>query len=100
MRGLKIEKFDLQVLNLANNDLGDISCAHLRHLMDGLVSLNLSNTKLGSKGCMELAKNIRLPCKETPLKSRLQILDLSYNDIGRQAFNQLLHRLRSNDSLT
>jgi hypothetical protein len=65
IRGLKSHRFDLQVLDLANNDLGDASSFHLRHLMDGLVSLNLSNTKLGSKGCMELAKNIRLPCKET-----------------------------------
>jgi hypothetical protein len=72
MRALKSDKFDLQVLNLANNDLGDCSAFYLRHLMDGLVSLNLCNTKLGSKGCLELAKNIKLPCKESTEKSRLQ----------------------------
>jgi hypothetical protein len=72
MRALKSEKFDLQVLNLANNDLEDCSAFYLRHLMDGLVSLNLCNTKLGSKGCLELAKNIKLPCKESTEKSRLQ----------------------------
>ena len=27
-------------------------------------------------------------------------MDLSYNEIGRQAFNSLLHRLRLNDSVT
>jgi len=60
------------VLNLANNDLGDMACLNFKALMDGIVSLNLSNTKMGVKGCLELAKMIRLPNKDQPtLKSRL-----------------------------
>lgn len=49
---------DLQILNLANNDLGNEACQHIRHVLPTIVDLNLSNTKMGLRGCLELAKGI------------------------------------------
>ncbi len=46
---------DLQILNLANNDLGNEVASCLKPVFKTLVSLNLSNTRLGCKGCLELA---------------------------------------------
>jgi hypothetical protein len=46
---------DLQILNLANNDLGNEVALYLKPVLRTLVSLNLSNTKLGVKGCIELS---------------------------------------------
>ncbi len=55
-RGLSVMqslKCDLQILDLANNDIGsDISC--LRPVLRSIRVLNLSNVKLQTKGCIEL----------------------------------------------
>ena len=59
-----------------------MAAVHLRHVSKTVISLNLSNTKLGTKGCLELSKNLKLISKEDGA-IRLQYLDLSYNNIGR-----------------
>ena len=67
--GLKIfsrlhnQKIDLQILNLANNDLGNSPAFCLKDFIGKLVSLNLSNTKLGIKGCLELTKHFKIALK-------------------------------------
>lgn len=43
------------MLNISNNDLGDEAIKHLKPVFNSLVSLNISNTKLGVKGCIELS---------------------------------------------
>lgn len=76
-----------------------MACVHLRHLAIGLVHLNLSNTKMGSKGCKALAKIIKLPGKDDFKKSRLLTLDISHNSIGRDGLNKLFHKMRQHDSI-
>jgi len=51
--------FDIQILDLANNDLGSDSPMHLKSVLGTLISLNLSNTKLGQRGALNLAKYIK-----------------------------------------
>lgn len=68
---------DLQVLDLANNDLGNEAPAYLRPVFRTLVSLNLSNTKLGLKGCVDLSQNLILTNQANG--HSLKYLDLSNN---------------------
>ena len=49
----------LQVLDLSNNDLGSDSPIHLSHVLHSLISLNLSSTKLGTRGAILLAQELK-----------------------------------------
>ena len=84
-------------MNLANNELGNASAFHLKQFIGSIVSLNLSCTKLGTKGCLELTKNIKNTVKSGI--NKLQYLDLSQNNIGVEGFMKLAKRLRASDSL-
>lgn len=44
-------------MDLANNDLGN-SVQSLKPVFKTLVSLNLSNTKLGAEGCLDLSEMV------------------------------------------
>ena len=85
---------DLQILNLANNDLGNEACQHIRHIMPTIVELNLSNTKMGLRGCCDLVRGFE---EEAP---RLQILDLSRNSIESEGFAKLLQKLKHSKTIT
>ncbi len=58
LRILETTQIDLQVLNLANNDLGNDTSRSLYPIFRSLVSLDLSNTKMGRQGCFDLADNV------------------------------------------
>ena len=62
--------------------------------MPTIVDLNLSNTKMGLKGCLELAKGLE---ESAP---RLQILDLSRNGIESEGFAKLLQKLKHSKTIT
>lgn len=66
---------DLQILDLANNDLGNDAAQYIRCVMKSIVSLNLSNTKMGIRGCVDLSKSLG---EDAPM---LKQLDLSGNAI-------------------
>jgi hypothetical protein len=57
--------------------------------MKSIVSLNLSNTKMGIRGCTDLAKS--LGCEESPM---LKHLDLSSNAIQAEGFGKILLKLK------
>jgi len=82
------------VLDLANNELGNESAQHIRHVLPQLFTLNLSNTKLGAPGCIELAKGISA-CESLKLKH----LDLSNNNIESKGFAKLLESLRESTQI-
>lgn len=58
-----LSRCDLQVLNLADNDLGNESTSCLQHIAKSLVVLNLANTKMSVKGAFELAKCLEQACR-------------------------------------
>jgi len=60
--------------------------------MPNLVSLNLSSTKMGLRGCRELAEGCQNAFK-------LKILDLSNNNIEPEGFAKLLQKLKSSLNL-
>ncbi len=64
-----LENSSLQVLDLANNDLGNEGANYLKYVMQNLISLNLANTKMGLRGCSDL-------CKTITNDNRLRFLDL------------------------
>lgn len=68
---------DIQVLDLANNDLGNDFLMSLKPVLKTLVSLNLSNTKLGLRGCTDLAQC--LMCSGEAGGYNIKYLDLSQN---------------------
>lgn len=77
--------------------MGNASAYYLKHFIGTIVSLNLSCTKLGTKGCLELTKNLKITVKSGV--NKLQYLDLSQNNIGTEGFMKLAKRLRQSDSL-
>lgn len=81
---------DLQILDLANNDLGNDAAQHIRCVMKSIVSLNLSNTKMGIRGCVDLSKSLG---EDAPM---LKQLDLSGNAIQAEGFGKLLIKLKLN----
>lgn len=58
-------KIDLQILDLGYNDLGNDAAQYLQFVIPSIVSLNLSSTKLGQRGCLELAKSFNIFTEET-----------------------------------
>lgn len=82
----------MQVLDLANNDLGNDFSRSLRPIFKSLVSLNLCSTKLGKSGCLDLADNISSG-------HSLKYLDLGNNCIEAEGFCQLVFQLKSSSSL-
>jgi hypothetical protein len=97
---LQNTKIDLQVLDLAYNDLGSESAIHLQHVIPTLVSLNLCSTKLGLKGCLELARHFNFYSEEHGIQhTALKYLDLSNNNIGAEGFNRLIQKLRYSTQL-
>lgn len=58
------------------------------------MNLNLSNTKMGLRGCTELAKG--LSAEEAP---RLKHLDLSGNHIEAEGFAKLMQKLKTSTSI-
>lgn len=85
-------KMDLQVLDLSNNDLGNNVSRCLSPVFKSLVSLNLSSTKMGKLGCLDLAHNVTQG-------HSLKYLDLSSNNIEAEGFCQLVFQLKSSASL-
>ncbi len=59
-----------------------------------LVSLNLSNTKLGSKGCIEISQTFNKINQDTGQPGILKILDISQNKIDTEGVCLLMHSLR------
>jgi len=62
--------------------------------MRTIVSLNLSNTKIGMRGCVELSKSIG--AETAP---NLKHLDLSGNNIEAEGFAKLVYKLKSSSTL-
>ena len=95
LQSLQQTKIDLQILDLAFNDLGNEAAYHLQYVIPTLVSLNLSTTKLGLKGCLELARHFNIFSEENGVQySALKYLDLSNNHIGTEGFTKLISKLR------
>ena len=89
-----LQKIDLQILDLSNNDLGNEGAQYLRNVLPTLVELSLSNTKIGHKGCLELAKSIGP--ESAPF---LQSIDISRNNIESDAFAKMLQKLKPSKTL-
>ena len=87
---------DLQVLDISNNDLGSDYVPCLRPVIQTLVSLNISNTKVGSKGCAELGRCLH----ETEQHNSLQFLDISSNKIDTEGFGSLVTSLRLSGAIS
>lgn len=51
----------IQILDLANNDLGHGTITALAPLLPSLISLNLSNCQIGNSGCTALANLLPNP---------------------------------------
>jgi Ran GTPase-activating protein (RanGAP) involved in mRNA processing and transport len=84
---------DLQILDLSSNELGNHSVHYLQHLIPSLVSLNLSNTKLTSDGCQQLAKIF------SERSCVIKYLDLSSNRIDIQGFCYLCSGFKQQPTL-
>lgn len=72
----------------------------MQYVVPSLVSLNLSSTKLGLKGCIELARHFNIFSEENGVQySALKYLDLSNNHIGTEGFTKLVAKLRYSTQL-
>jgi Ran GTPase-activating protein (RanGAP) involved in mRNA processing and transport len=96
-----VSKFvDIQILDLSNNELGSETPTFLDSLIDSLIYLNLSNTKLGNKGACELAKQMRDEGNtKRCTRGKLRYLDISHNNIGSVGFLKILGRLKKSQTL-
>lgn len=95
-----IKYVDIQILNLSNNDLGSETPIFLDPLIESLISLNLSNTKLGNKGACELSKQMRDEGNaKRCTRGKLRYLDISSNNIGSAGFLKILGRLKKSQTL-
>ena len=54
----------IQILDLANNDLGSDTISALAPMMTSLISLNLSNCQIGNRGCIALANALPNPASD------------------------------------
>ena len=93
---LTASQVDLQVLDISNNDLGNDFVPCLHAVIPSLVSLNLSNTKLTSKGCAELGRCLQ----EAEHQMCLRFLDISQNKIETEGFASLLTSLSRNGTIS
>ena len=67
----------LQILDLSNNDIGSEAPSQIRHLIPNLISLNLSHTKLGKKGTIDLALFLKEATTNNNNVAIMRSLDLS-----------------------
>lgn len=85
---------------MTNNDLGPDTIQSILPLMPTLISLNLSNCKIGNKGAIDLANILTQgeKGKETH-KYSLEVLELANNGITLPGFIQLINRFRTSTTL-
>nr|XP_006811609.1 PREDICTED: uncharacterized protein LOC102804835 [Saccoglossus kowalevskii] len=85
----------LLVLNLSGNHVDDVGVIHLSGVLrtqaEGLVELNLSNTKMTAKG--RAASNLGASLQSGKIKSTLKKLNLSENSFKGEEFLQMLNFL-------
>ena len=79
----QLRQTDLQVIDLANNELGNDACYHLRHVLPTLVSLNISNCKIKEAGAIELSRGL-------PSARRIKMIDMSQNSVEGRGFSKIL----------
>ena len=92
-------QMNLQILDLSNNELGSEGPTHLRHVIPTLLSLNLSNTKLGRKGAIDLALYLKEATHENDGFAIMRNLDLSHNNITSTGFLKLVSRMKKSSAL-
>jgi len=91
---------DIQILDISNNDLGSETPIFLDSLIDSLIQLNLSGTKLGNKGACEFARLLRDQVdNKRSTRGKLRYLDISNNSIGSMGFLKVCGRLKKSLTL-
>ena len=85
---------NLQILDLSNNDIGSEAPSQIRHLIPTLISLNLSHTKLGKKGTIDLAVYLKEATTNNNNVAIMRSLDLSHNNISSTGFLKIVSRLK------
>lgn len=91
---------DIQILDLSNNELGSETPVFLEVLIDSLIQLNLSGTKLGNKGAFEFAKLLRADSDAKKCnRGKLSHLDISNNNIGTNGLQKIVGRLKKSQTL-
>jgi len=91
---------DIQILDLSHNELGSETPMFIDPLIESLIQLNLSGTKLGNKGACEFAKSLRdnVDAKKSN-RGKLRFLDVSHNNIGSVGVLKIMGRLKKSQTL-
>ena len=90
---------NLQILDLSNNDIGSEAPTYIKHLIPTLISLNLSHTKLGKKGAIDLANYLKEATNQNNGFAIMRNLDLSHNNITTTGLLKLISRLKKSSAL-
>lgn len=92
-------QMNLQILDLSSNDLGSEAPTYLRDVIPTLISLNLSHTKLGKKGAIDLAVYLKEATNRNNGFAIMRNLDLSHNNITSAGFLKLVSRMKKSSAL-
>ena len=92
-------EMNLQILDLSYNDLGSVAPTYLRDVIPTLISLNLSHTKLGKKGAVDLAAYLKEATAKNNGFAIMRNLDLSHNNITSAGFLKLVGRMKKSSAL-
>lgn len=91
---------DIQIVDLSNNELGTETALFIEPLIESLIQLNLSGTRLGNKGATEFARSLRDTADTKKCnRGKLRYLDISNNNIGAPGLMKVLGRLKKSQTL-
>ena len=90
---------NIQILDLSNNDIGSDAPTHIRHVIPTLISLNLSHTKLGKKGAIDLALYLKEATNQNNGFAIMRNLDVSHNNITSAGLLKLVSRMKKSSAL-